>query len=495
MVVTYRSRTLLQAAIGLVGLAGLALIAFFGVHRAKQIEEREEKQRKQLLQFEPNKVTRLMVKNGALRAVAERMPSEDQGLAAWRLTEPLPADGDNISINALLGALERLESTQTISGQDALDSKRYGLDAPRGALQMQLQDGTSIGLLLGKRSSYNNDLYVQKEGGNEVQVVAGSQESALLKKPFDLRRKELMRFDTTRVHSFTLTQGKENIELEKTGNQWRLVKPIADLADSSEVLRLLDTARTLRANEFLDAAIDSEKAYGLDPPAVALKVFLDPDQTSQALVLGKGALESNKTKYYARSREPASSLAEVPEYQLKNLQKTAFDLQERMLLRFEPEAVYQIKLASDVELVVLEKKVEEKPGEQEGPPIKEESWSLISPKTSPANKMKVSQLLSNLSQLKAMQFDAERERADLSRYGLSRPLRTITLLGKEGQELGSLHVGAKAERSEGRTFVVGANRPYVCQVETKQLDSILVGSKDLEENPVSPPTSNSKPAQ
>ena len=491
---TYRSWTLLKAAIGLVGLTSLALFAFFGVYRAKQSEEREDKLRKQVFQFDQKKVVRMIVRQGATRVVAERLAGESQGLTAWRLTEPIQTEGDTISLNALLGTLDRLESIQTIGGQDGLERKRYGLDQPQGALQIDLQDGTNLGLVVGKRSSYTHDLYVQKEGSDEILVVAGSEETALLKKPFDLRRKELMNFDTTQVRSFTLARETGTVEVEKTSDQWRLVKPVADRADASEVLRLLDTARTLRATEFFDTIHEGEKAYGLDPPALTLEVALDSKQTHQVLVLGKGTLENNKTKFYARSRVPGSSLAEIPEYQAKNLQKTAFDLQDRMLLRFEPDAVYQIKLASDAELLVLEKKVGEKPNERGEPPTKEERWSLISPKTGPAKKSAVSELLLKLSQLKADQFAADRSTADLSRFGLHRPKLTVTLLGKEGQELGSLSIGAAAERPAGNTFAIGTNRPAICQVETKQLDPIRIGVKELEEGSTPAPPNDSKPA-
>jgi hypothetical protein len=479
---TYRSRTLLKAALGLVGLAGLALFAFFGVYRVKQSEERENTLRKQVFQFDQKKVARIVVRQGATRVVAEPLTAESQGLTAWRLTEPIPTDGDSISLNALLGTLENLESIQTISGQDSLERKRYGLDQPQGAVQIVLQDGSSMGLVVGKRSGYTNDLYVQKEGSDEILVVAGNEEAALLKKLYDLRSKELMRFDTPQVRSFSLAREMGKIELEKKGDQWWIVKPIADRADTSEVLQVLDTARTLKATEFLDTIPEGEKAYGLSPPAVTLDVALDSNQTRQVLVLGKGALQTNKTKFYAKSRVPGSSVAEIPEHQAKNLQKTAFDLQERALLRFEPEAVYQIKLASDAELVVLEKKVEEKPNEQGGQPNKEERWSLISPKNGPAKKSVVSELLFKLSQIKADQFAADREKAKLSRYGLHRPRLTVTLLDKEGRELGSLSLGTVVERPAGHTFAIGTNRPFVCQVETKQLDPIHIGVKELEES-------------
>ena len=440
---TYRSRTLLQSVVGIASLAALALFAYFGVYRAKQNQERDEKLHKQVLHFEPKQVTRLMVKNGDSHTVAERVTPEGKELATWRLTEPVKTDADNISVNGLLSVIERLESTQTIVGEDSLDRKRYGLDPPRGELQIQLQDGTNLGVLIGKRSSYSNDLYVQKEGDSAVQVVSGSHENALLKKTFDLRRKELMHFDTALVHKFILAQGKDAIELEKKDEAWRLAKPVVDTADSAEVTQLLDNARALRATEFIDSRSGGDKALGLDKPDITLKVFSDSDQVGQMVALGKATLDAAKAKYYAKSQN-SDSLAEVTEYQYKNFQKTAFDFRERHLVRFEPEAVYQIKLASDAELVVIEKKDEDKPGKKDDAAAKEENWMLISPKSGPAKKAKIDELLSKLSQLKADQFISERDKADLSRYGLDKPRKTITLLGRNGSELGVLHIGSKA---------------------------------------------------
>jgi hypothetical protein len=473
---SYRTRTLIKAALGLLFITGLCLVAYFGVYAADKNERRAESKAREVLRFDQEQVTRLVLERDGRRTVVERTGRDDKGLFVWTLVEPVKTDGDNTTINSLLGVVDRLESERVIEGRDREPLSVYGLDPPRGKIVLTAKDAKSQSLLVGKQSAFDNRLYVQRGGDEEVLLVKGYVEDSLLKKTFDLRRKELVGFEKSLARRLTLGGQGDKIELEKEGEAWRLTAPLKDQADQGEVNRILDTVSNLRATAFPVGEKAGLEAYGLQPPATTVEIFLGPDSARRAVVLGRGTLKSNRGKTFARL-QPAGPVAEVREYQLKNLQKTPFDLQAKAPLRFESRQVFKIKSASDKQLLVLEKEVEEQPAEPGRPPRTVETWTLVSPRSVKAESYKVNSFLSGLSGLQAVKFAGDKQKVDLGVFGLDQPTRTITLYGRDDRELGAVRIG---KSTPAGTYAIGTARPQVCLLDGKKVERFLEGVKDLE---------------
>jgi len=467
---TYRTRTLVKAALGLLIVAGLSLGVYFGVYRPKQNEARLEFEAREVLRFDKEKVVRIQLERGENHTVVERAGRDEKDMPRWRLVEPVKDQGDNININSLLGVVDRLESEQVIAGKDREPLSVYGLDPPRGKMSLTLEDQQSFTLNVGKKSAFDNRLYVQRRGEDDVLLVKGFVENSLLKNPFDLRRKQLIEFDKGLVRRMALISGEVKIEMKKEEDTWKIVAPVQDRADAGEVDKLLNTVLNLRATAFPAGERLGLDFYGLQPPAVAVEVFIGADQAPSTIVLGRGQQKPNLGKTFARL-QPSGPVAEVREYQLKNLQKTPFDLQAKAPLEFDSQQVFKIKSASDQSLIVLEK------GEEEQESKKVEVWSLVSPRAAKAKNYKVTSFLSGLSGLKAVKFAGDWQKTDLAAFGLDKPARTITLYDREDRELGVLKIGKTT--SEG-TFVMGTSRPQVCLVDSKKLERFPVDAKDLE---------------
>lgn len=477
---TYRTRTLIKAALGLLFITILCLAAYFGVYEANKNERRAESEAREVLRFDKEKVTRLVLERDGRRTVAERTGRDDKGLSAWTLVEPVKEDGDNTTINSLLGVMDRLESERAIEGKDRELLSVYGLDPPRGKIVLTTEDEKSWSLLVGKKSTFDNRLYVQREGDDEVLLVKGYLENSLLKKTFDLRRKELVRFEKSLARRLVLSGQGEKIELKKEGEAWQLTAPLEDQADQGEVDRILNTVSNLRATSFPAGEKPGLEIYGLQPPVIAVEIFLGPDRARRAVILGRGTLKSNQGKIFARL-QPSGPVAEVREYQLKNLQKSPFDLQAKAPLQFESKQVFKIKSASDKELLVLEKEVDlpegRQPAEQGKPPRTVETWALVSPRSAKVKGFKVNSFLSGLSGLKAVKFAGDKQKVDLGAFGLDKPTRTITLYGQEDLELGALRIG---KSTPAGTYVIGTARPQVCLVDSKKVERFPEDVRDLE---------------
>ncbi|NMB74050.1 MAG: DUF4340 domain-containing protein [Myxococcales bacterium] len=473
---TYRTRTLLKGGVSLLVLAGVVLVAVFGVHRPRLEKQKAELAAKLVLDMDAAAVKALRLTSEGATTRLEKTGTDEKQLATWKMVEPVQDEADDMAVNGLVGALDRLDFASRISGEDAKDLARYGLAPPRGELRVELADGKTLGLKIGKVNVFSNQLYIQREGDPDVLVTASFNESALLKKSFDLRRKEILRFENDKVTKLSLAHGRNRVELERQGGAWRLVAPLQDEADEAEVTNLLNALRNLRAASFPPSA-EPAKAFGLDAPAVTANLTLG-DQ-SQAVELLVGA-DSQKGKFFARRSDPPGPLAEIREYQQKNVQKTAFDLQARSPVRFDSKAVAKVKLASASELIVLEKKAVEIPAEDKQPARTQDNWVILSPMSAPARLYKVTSLLSTLSSLKASRFAGPKEGANLAEFGLDKPERTITLLDREDKEIGVLQVGKST--GEG-TFVLGTSRPQVCVVDSKKLESLPKSAADLADTP------------
>ena len=470
MAMTYRTRTLLKAALGFLLITGLSLAVYFGVYETKKEEARAGFEAREVLRFDKEKVVRLQLEKGGQRAVVERTGRDEKDLPEWSLVEPVKDAGDNTSINGLLGVVDRLESEQVIAGKDREPLSVYGLDPPRGKVVLTLDDQKSHALHVGKKSAFDNRLYVQRAGDEDVLLVKGYVEKSLLKKPFDLRRKELVRFEKSLVRQLGISGAGVKIDLKKEGDDWNIIAPLEDRADKGEVDKILNTVLNLRATRFPLGEKLGLEIYGLKPPEITVEVFIGPGLVPSSVVLGRGQLKPNLGKTFARL-QPDGPVAEVREYQLKNLQKTPFDLQAKAPLEFDSRQVFKIKSASDQSLIVLEKQEEERESK------KAEVWSLVSPRAAKARSYKVNSFLSALSGVKAIKFAGDKQKADLAVFGLDQPTRTITLYDSADRELGVLKIGKTAP---GGTYVIGNARPWVCLVDSRKIERFPSDAKALE---------------
>jgi hypothetical protein len=467
---TYRTRTLVKAALGFLFITILSLAVYFGVYKTKQDEARADFEAREVLRFDKEKVVRLQLEKGGNITTVERTGRDEKDLPEWKVVEPVKDTGDNTSINSLLGVVDRLESEQVIAAKDRESLEVYGLDPPRGKIVLTLEDGSSYILQVGKKSTFDNRLYVQRVGDEDVLLVKGYLEKSLLKQTFDLRRKELVRFEKSLVRQLSLSSAGAKIDLKKEGDDWNITAPLEDRADKGEVDKILNTVLNLRATRFPLGEKLGLEIYGLKPAEVTVEVFVGPDMAPSSVVLGRGQLKPNLGKVFAKL-QPGGPVAAVREYQLKNLQKTPFDLQAKAPLEFESKQVFKIKSASDQSLIVLEKEEEEQESR------KVEVWSLVSPRSAKAKGYKVNSFLSGLAGLRAVKFAGEKQKVDLAMFGLDKPTRTITLYDREDRELGVLKIGKSTP--EG-VYLTGTARPQVCLVDKKKIDSFPVDAKDLE---------------
>jgi hypothetical protein len=472
---TYRTRTLLRASVGLMFLLGLLLFVFFGVYRAKEHERRSQQRDRQIFEINDASIQRITIEVGADRTVCVRNTTHENP-GGWVLVEPVKDDGDSISIEAFLGLVTRMEWENIIGGQDVESPGRYGLDKPRSRILLLGADGKTTGLRIGKINPFSGQLYVQVDGREDVLAVAGAIEKTLLKTTFELRRKDLVRLEVQKTRRLVLNDGKKPITLER-GEDWRIVSPIRDRADEDEIERVFSVLRGVRAISFPPDAESRPLDYGFDPPMLTVTVQTDFEQT---IVFGEGRTESIRGGYFVKRIHPPGPTMETTDRWREMLYKDVFGFQAKRPIVFDPNRVFRIRITTGRNLLVMEKKEIEKEGQENLPKRQKMLWKMISPVAAAVDEMMVEAWLTNLSQLKAKKFLGEKTEVPLSFYGLDSPEWIWGLFDREGKELGSLKGG---RIRDGGLAVMGTSRDQLCWIDQEQLKLLWLDPEKITERP------------
>ncbi len=216
----------------------------------------------------------------------EAAEGEGAGAREWRLTEPLADRADQSAVERLLSSLTGLEKERTI--EDAKPAEA-GLDSPRGKVTLETPKGART-LVVGADVPASDNLLVSLAGEPEVYVTSRSFVDQLEKQPNDWRSKEIFTAGRDRIARLTLRSADrpgEPVVLAKRDDRFYLEKPLADLADSDKVDRLLSDLVDLRATKLLGGGGKGETQpapadLGLEPPVAHIEAELAPPSASGA---------------------------------------------------------------------------------------------------------------------------------------------------------------------------------------------------------------------
>jgi hypothetical protein len=125
-------------------------------------------------------------------------------------------------------------------------------------------------VLFGDKNPTSMGIYAKLPGDNRVFLVSNTLETTLNKSAFDFRDKTALKFEQEKVTSIELASRDQTIRLEKTGTEWKLVKPVQAPADFISVNGLLGQLQSAQMTALKERPEDLKdlKQYGLDRPDV-----------------------------------------------------------------------------------------------------------------------------------------------------------------------------------------------------------------------------------
>ena len=419
------TKTLLGLLALLVIAGSVALVAAWAGKDEEQKAEAKEKSEK-LFDFDKARVKSLRLeKEGKLVAA---LAKDDKG---WKLTAPLQAKADDSAADGVVAALAGLKQKKDLG--DEKDAKAYGLDAPRLQVSVKLDDGKEQGLAVGVDNSFDNTSYVRRLGDPVIRIVEGGARNGFDKPVFELRNKKVAHLDdNAEVKRIEVSAIKAPYLLEKDGTAWKLG---GGLADSAAAERVGAAVKQLRAT-----AIADEKGqlaqYGLDKPKAVVKLSIGAgkDAFTRTVTIGQAKSGAVTAKTYAR-RDDSPVVYEVDAAILKDLDKTPFELQDKVLVRATRDDIRKFVFESAKGKVeVTRTKIQPADG---GFP--DEQYLVTG--HGPAKKWKLSSTSYAITSLRAADFAGPVPK-DLAKYRFD---RTAAIFGEGDKLLARVRVGAEKD--------------------------------------------------
>jgi hypothetical protein len=246
---------------------------------------------------------------------------------------------------------------------------------------------------------------VRLENAKTVFIAPQSIKKAIDKKPEDFRDKKLTDLIMTQVQRVVLKTPAGEMELQKQGDHWEIVKPLHARADDQKVGDLIAQITTARIQQFVADDKGDLRRYGLAEPRGALTLFAENDKSGQTLQIG-GQPEKQRDQSYVRfsSRGFVYTLPKKIE-ELLNTRPN--DLRDRHLVRIDTKNLDRLAIdPAGKQKILLARKGED--------------WTIASKNNTPANSSEVRRLIDSLQNEQVTRF-VEDVASNLPKYGLDKP--------------------------------------------------------------------------
>ncbi|MBN1477741.1 DUF4340 domain-containing protein, partial [Candidatus Sumerlaeota bacterium] len=229
----------------------------------------------------------------------------------------------------------------------------YGLDEPTLSVGLRYEgDDTTARLLIGDKEPSQQFRYAMIEGEGDVLVIQ-DRESALNRSLFDLRDRRVLHFETDDVTSLSVenASGETTLLVERASpeEEWRLVVPVEDEAETSRVTSSLSQLRNLRVQDYLVEGATDDDLAALDIASPEVTITLMASGEIQRLLVGVKEGES----VVARA-EGGDAVFTVPSSTVDSLVDDPFRFQSLSLISVPPEEITRVITEQGGHEIVIE---------------------------------------------------------------------------------------------------------------------------------------------
>ena len=341
----------------------------------------------------------------------------------WRLVKPIGAEADQTQANNLARAIADCAVVRTVDDKPA-DLAPFGLKPPTTTVTVTTFDKKTLPAIeVGKSTPIGFNAYVRLADSPAVLLAEAVFSAGMNKTVNDLRVRDLMAFKLDDVQKLIIARDNgQTVEIDRDGDHWKIVKPAPYAADDTAVRMALSTLVNAKASDFIADAPGDVTQYGLEKPHLTATVVLKNGE-QQSMLFGFKQSEQGKSGIYVRRGERAPVYA-VAGYVMSSLDKSVLDFRNRTIVNVDPEAVGTVKVKnSDGEFTLKRAGTD---------------WNVIAGgKTTEADIPVVERLLNQLRDLKGQSIVAD-PMPSAQPFGLDNPAAEITLIGKDGKELGAV---------------------------------------------------------
>lgn len=446
----------------------LAIGLFIKFYESKRPNTEEAKRRGQnIVNFQRDKIDGVVIQNADERIELKR------GDKKWRLESPVKDLADSSAVDNLLFDLEDWKKDSTIPAKEIEADKNrmaeYGL--AKAKLRLRLQGpGAPPEILFGNNAALEGKIYVRLENSKDVFLASESIKNQISKKPEEFRDRKLTDTVATQVTRLSIKTPGGEMELQKQGDHWQIVKPLRARADDQKVNDLIAQITTSRIAQFVADDAGDLHPYGLAEPRATVTIFTNDDKSAagasgQILQIG-GSPEKEKDQVYVRFT-PRKFVYTLPNKIESILNTKPNDLRDRHLVRFDQNQLDRITIdAPGKNKTVLARK--------------DQNWTIVNRNNRPANPAEARRLLDLLSGEQVTNFVAD-VASELPRYGLDKPQLTVTLSAFASENTAETAAGehplatiAFGKIEGDNVFARVGEEPFVVAVRRSILESIFV---------------------
>jgi hypothetical protein len=442
-------------------IVAVALGLFIKFYESKRPDTEEaQRQAQNVVNFSRDKIDGITIQNGDDKIELRRYDQK------WRLEVPVKDQADSLAVDNLLSDLESWQKDTTIPAKEIDADKNklveYGLNKPKLRLKLN-GNGAPAEIWFGKDAALEGKMYVRLENSKDTFLVPQSIKKEIEKKADEFRDKKLTDLTATQVSKLVIKIAAGEMELQKKGEHWEIVKPLRARADDQKVGDLIAQITTARIQQFVADDRGDLHPYGLAEARGSVTLFGLDDKQGQILQIGT-APEKEKEQVYVRF-SPRSFVYTLPKKIESVLDTKPNDLRDRHLVRFEKNILDRITIDSAGKKVVLARK--------------NENWTMASRNNAPANASEAHRLIDTLNNEQVTKF-VEDVASNLPKYGLDKPQLQLTLSSFASENTAETQAGEHPFATIAFGKVEGDNvyarigdEPFVVAVRRSLLDNIF----------------------
>ena len=423
--------------------------------------EEAARQAGKVLNFDPEKLDGLQIQNGEDTIELRRSNGK------WRLEAPIKDQADSQAVETLVSDLESWAKDETIPAKEIEAEKarltEYDLVKPKLRLKLLGKDQPPE-ILFGKDAALEGRMYVRFEGANDVMLVRQTVKTDIAKKPADFRDRKLTELAAAEVTRVVLKTQAGEMEIQKQGPGWEIVKPLHARADGQKVGDLIAQVTGARIEQFVADDRGDLQPYGLAQPRGSITLFTADDKQGRTLQIGTTP-EKEKTQVYVRF-SARSFVYTLPNKIESILAFTPADVRDRHLVRIDTNVLDRITIdAPGKAKTVLARK--------------EQKWAIANLNNQAANTSEVTRLLATLKNEQVTKF-VEDVASDLPKYGLDKPQLQLTFSSFASENTAESKAGEEPfttltfGRTEGdEVYARVDEEPFIVAVRRALLDEIF----------------------
>ena len=227
------------------------------------------------------------------------------------------------------------------------------------------------------------------------------------------KEEKLINIPSENVTKISLQKENETFIFEKEKeNKWKIVSPVEVEAEQYEVDRLADDFSDLKIERVVEETATKKDLEKYKIPSTKVTLWTKDKTNPVVLLIG---MENPLDQTLYAKREDDQRIVLIPSHLKSLIDKSLFDFRKKDIFEFEKDKVKKI--------TVIGKKLS-----WEAIRKNEDEWFMEKPIKSLIESGKVSNLLYNLSSLRAQKFVSE-EKTDeeIKKYGLDNPDFKVTL--------------------------------------------------------------------